>query len=509
MAAIAAEPFQLDDFSKGLNVLDPEYLINLNQSPDCQNITLLPKGWRKRYGDSTFNSSAMVSASTAVVGVGYLKLNAGNEFLNAVAGTKFFTSSALSGTMADATGAVTITASATNIWNPVNFGALQVWFGGAPDAPFKYSGSGNAAVLGGSPPSAATAFAANNRVFAISTAANPSRISWPVLNNVEDWTGTGSGNQDVSTNDGEALQLGIPLNTDTAILFKNSSSHVMNLTRSPFPIYQLQRGIGVAGRNAAVNVNGTIYLVTPGRRMKATRNGTNFEDFPDDINPIWDRITTIRIPYIYGVYHQYAEQIHWYASLDGASTNNYCIIWDLKRQCWLWNPTGYKCNVATIVQNRSLYAGNYDGKLYEKDVNGVYNDASESGAAIDAYWRTPYKGLEGLDSVIHPLYINFSAAAINDSTLDISYGFDYQATGNTETFNLQTTSTVWDQDTWDGTLVWAFAQGSVLIGRKNVLGRGNLFSVKFRNATLSEDLVFQGASVRLRPTKGRKQMVVS
>jgi len=508
MAALE-DVIELDDFSGGLNALDAEYLMPLNQSPDCQNITLLTKGWRKRYGDTAFNSSAMVGGSTAITGLGYFKLNAGNEYLNAVAGTKFFSSVGLSGTMADVTGAITITAASTNIWTPVNFGTLQVWFGGAPDAPFKYSGTGNAAALGGSPPSAATAFSANNRVFAISTTANPSRIFWPILNNVEDWTGTGSGNADVATNDGEALQLGIPLNTDTAILFKNSSTHVMNLTRAPFPIYQLQRGTGVAGRYAAVNVDGTIYFITPGLRMKATTNGAQFVDFPESADPIWDRVNTTRIPYICGVYHQTADQIHWYVSLDSSDTNSTAIIWDLKRKCWLYNPSGYKCNVATLAQNRRLFAGHYDGKVYEKDNSTTYNDASESGAAIDAYWRTPYSGLKGLDSTIHPLYVNFSAAAVNSSSLEVSYGFDYQSTANAQNFSLQGTSSKWDVETWDGTLFWGTSQASVSIDRKNVLGRGNLFSTKFRNATLAQDLIFQGASVRLRPTKARKQMVVS
>lgn len=509
MAAIVKTPVELNDFSGGLNVLDPEYLIPLNQSPDCQNITLFPKGWRKRFGDSKFNSSPMVDAVTPVSGLGYLRLNSGNEYLNAVVGDKFFTSIALSGTMSDQTGAVTISASATKIWTPINFGALQIWFGGDPNPPFKYSGTGTAAVLGGSPPSAFTGFSANNRVFGISTAANPSRIFWTVLKNAEDWTGTGSGNADVSENDGESLQLGIPLNTDTAILFKNSSTHVMNLTRAPFPIYQLQKGTGVAGRYSAVNVDGTIYFITPGRRMKATRNGAQFTDFPDDIDPIWDRVTTSRIPYIYGIHNQTLDQIHWYVSIDSSSTNNYCIIWDLKRQCWLVNPSGFKCNVAAIVQNRRLFAGHYDGTVYEKDDSSTFNDASESGAAIDAYWRTPYSGMEGLDSTIHPLYVSFSAAATNASTLEITYGFDYQETSDAEYFNLQASSSLWDASTWDGTLIWSFSQGSILIDRAPVLGRGNLFSVKFRNNTASQDLTFQGASLRLRPTSARKQMVVS
>jgi hypothetical protein len=212
---------------------------------------------------------------------------------------------------------------------------LQIWFGGAPDVPFKYSGSGNAVVLGGTPPSAATAFAANNRVFAISTAANPSRIYWPIIGNPEDWTGAGSGNADVSASDGEALQCGILNGPDTAILFKNSSTHLMALTRAPFPIYQLQKGTGIAGRNAWAYANGTIYFITPGCRLRSTSDGVNFETFPNDINDIFDSINPNRIANIYGQYYPGLEWVIFLVSTGSSTTNNYAIVWDLRHKCFL------------------------------------------------------------------------------------------------------------------------------------------------------------------------------
>jgi hypothetical protein len=46
----------------------------------------------------------MVSGSTAITGLGYIKFNSGTEYLNAVAGTKFYTSAGINGTMTDTTG---------------------------------------------------------------------------------------------------------------------------------------------------------------------------------------------------------------------------------------------------------------------------------------------------------------------------------------------------------------------------------------------------------------------
>ncbi len=499
---------ELNDFSGGLNTFDPEYISPLNQSPDLDNLVILDKGFKKRNGDSAWNSSAMVSTSTAIAGMGYVQYNAGTQFLNAIAGTKFFTDSGLSGTMADATGSVTITAGQNNIWTPIIYNNLQTWFGGAPDAPFKYSGSGTAAALGGSPPSAATAFAANNRIFAISTVANPSRIFWPVLGDPEDWAGAGSGNADVAKSDGEALQCGIVTGPDTAILFKNSSTHLMVLTRQPFPIYQLQKGIGIAGRNAYAYANGTIYFITPGLRMKSTTDGVNFKTYPNDINDIWDSInTTTRIPYIQGIYYQPLEWIMWMVSTGSATTNNYLIIWDIQRECFLRCTTGFKSNVAAIVQNRRLFAGHYDGKMYEKLKTSVFTDASEaSPGAIDGYWRSPYRNIgEGLDTTIHPLYVSVAALSESASTLDLSYGFDFTGTQTTQQFSLAAVGGLWDVAQWDVD-VWG-GQNSIIL-RQFIAGRGNLFSMKMRNATASQGYTVQGASIRLRTDKARKVFAV-
>lgn len=497
------ENIEVDDFSGGLNTFDPEYISPLNQSPDLDNIILLDKGFKKRNGDSAWNSSAMVSTSTAVHGMGYIQFNSGTQFLNAIAGTKFFTDSGLSGTMSDATGAVTITTGQDNLWTPVIYNNLQIWFGGAPDVPFKYSGSGNIAALGGSPPSAATAFGANNRIFALNTAANPSRIFWPVLSDPEDWASAGSGNADVAKSDGEGLQCGIVTGPDTAILFKNSSSHLMVLTRQPFPIYQLQKGIGVAGKNAFAYANGTTYIVTPGLRMKSTTDGVNFKSYPNDINDIWDSINTNRIQYIQGIYYQPLEWIMWVVSTGSSTTNNYLIIWDIERQCFLRATTGFKSNLMCMVQNRRLFAGHYNGKMYEKLKANVFSDASEaSPGVINGYWRTPFKNMGGgLDTTVHPLYISVAVLSETASTLDISYGFDFTGTQTTQTFSLAAVGGLWDSAIWDSA-VWG-GQNAIIL-RQFVGGRGNLFSLQMRNATASQGYTVQGASVRLRTDKSRK-----
>lgn len=495
---------ELTDFSGGLNTFDPEYLSDLNQSPDLDNLVIVDKGFKKRNGDSTWNSTAMVSSATAITGGGYIKLDAGTEIIGAVAGTKFFSDSGLSGTMSDKTGAVTITSGQNNFWTSVNFNNLQIWFGGAPDAPFKYSGTGNASALGGTPPSAYTAFVGNNRVFAVGTAANPSRIYWPVVSNPEDWTGTGSGNADVALSDGEGLQFGVMNGVDSAILFKNSSTHMMVTTRQPFPIYQLQKGIGAAGKRAFAQANGVTYFITPGRRMYSTVDGLNFTSYPNDINDIFDSINTSRIPYIVGYYHQPLEWIVFMVSTGSNTTNNYAIIWDIKHQCYLRCTTGFKANTAFIVQNRRFFCGHYDGKLYEKDKDTVFSDASEtSPGPINAYWRTPFKNMGGLDETLHPLYYTVSAHTESSTILSLSYGFDYATTLKTQNSSVIASGGQWDSALWDVAL-WG-GQNATNV-RMYVGSRGNLFSLTIGNAIASQAFTVQGVSVRLRSGRARKEL---
>lgn len=493
----------LNDFSGGLNTFDPEYISPLNQSPDLDNLILLDKGFKKRMGDVAWNSSAMVTGSTAITGAGYFKTDAGTEYLSAVAGTKFFADASLSGTMSDKTGAVTITTGQNNLWNSVNFNNLQIWFGGAPDAPFKYSGTGNAAALGGSPPTANNVFGSNNRIFAMNTVANPSRIYWPVVSNPEDWTGSGSGNADVAMSDGDSLQCGISTGPDSVILFKNNSSHLMITTRQPFPIYQLQRGIGVAGKNSWAMANGTIYIVTPGLRMKSTIDGVNFTTYPNDINDIWDTINPNRIQYIQGIYYQPLEWIMWLVSTGSSTTNNYLIIWDIERKCYMRCTTGFKANIATLVQNRRLFMGHYNGKLFEKLKANIFTDSSEaSPGAIDSYWRTPFSGLTTeIDVTVHPIYVDVVCLTETASTLDVSYGFDFTSPSTVQQFSLQAVGGIWDTSVWD-TGVWG-GQNSIVLSNF-VVGRGNLFSYRMRNATASQGFTVQGTTVRLKTDKARK-----
>src|SRR3990167_7777710 len=244
-----SKSLRLFDFSGGLNTFSPVTTLKMTEAIDLQNINLLPSGgFEKRRGNTAFNSSAMVGSTTAVSGLGYFRKSDATDFLVAIAGTAVFKSDSLDGTMDTITGSVTVTSGANNIWTHSTMNDLSIFVGGAPNAPIKYSGSGNAAVLAGSPPSGNFGVQLNNYFFIGNTTANPSRIAWSILSNPENWTGTGSGTQDIQANDGDVLIGGTIINNNHLLLFKQNSVHDLIITTSPFPSFPLFRGVGAVSK---------------------------------------------------------------------------------------------------------------------------------------------------------------------------------------------------------------------------------------------------------------------
>lgn len=459
-------------------------------------------GIEKRRGDTAFNASAMVGATTAIAGLGDFNALSGTEYLVAVAGTSIFQSSVTSGTMTDITGTLSLIGGQNAIWDFVVFNDNIIAIGGTPDAPWKWTGSGNGSLLGGSPPTGNFGFQQNNRVFIGNTTANPSRIYWSVISNAADWSGTGSGSADVWTNDGDNLVGAGVLGDDNVLLFKQRSIHRLVGRTAPFPIFPLFNGVGAVGKHAIVVVDGICYFITPRGRMKAT-DGNQVIDFSNDIDDIWDSLSASRLQYIQGVRYtgQGFDHLIWHCSTSGSSTNNLAIVWDLTNKCWLQHTTGYKANVVAKTQAGALYGGQYDGKIYKKDVASTYTDASESSAGIDSLWRSGWLTNKSFQMSLHPARINFGLVTQTAGSLQVGYGFDFATDQTTETIDMQVSGGLWDLFLWDDG-IWGGQSDAV----KTIflMGRGNATQFTLSNSTASQTFKIHGFTVSGKKS-GQKQ----
>lgn len=482
------------DFSGGMASNRPSTLLDANQAILLRNIIITPgKGIKKRQGNTAFNGTAM-TGSGAITGLQYFKPSSGNDHLVAVTGAKVFESTSLDGTMNDITGAVTVTSGQNNIWTSAVFNDLAILVGGAPDAPIKYSGTGNAAALTGSPPSGNFGFTVNNRFFIGNTTANPSRIAWSILSSPEDWTGTGSGTADVQKNDGDMLIGAGVISDDLVLLFKETSIHKMITRSTPFPVFPLFKGVGAVGKNAIVAVDGLIYFISPRAKMFAT-DGNQIIDFNDDIDDIWSGLNTARLKYIQGVRYQGLGYDHlvWHCSNGSSSTNNLAIVWDLTNKCWLQHTTGYSSNVVALHQNGSLYMGSYDGKIYKQDITNTYTDASEtSPGAIDSLWRSGWNTQQSLQQSIHPFKLNIALLSQTVGNLRVGYGFDFSTDQVSQDIDMRAVGGLWDSGVWDSDL---WGGQSDIVRSIFTVGRGNAFQISLGNLNPSQAFTVHGFTV--------------
>lgn len=494
---------RLYDFTGGLNTKSSVTSLALNQARDLQNINILPNGgFEKRRGNTVFNSSAMDSGAS-VHGTGYYRQADGDDWLMAICGSKIFKSE-FDGTMDDISAALTITAGNNNIWTHSVMNDLSIWVGGAraTDVPIRWNGTGNAAVLGGTPPVGEFGLTGNNRFFIGNMVATPSRINWSILGNPEDWTGSGSGSQDISTNDGDSLVGAALLGYDSMLLFKQNSIHIMTIRSSPFPVYLLFRNVGAVSKRGIVEVDGIVYFITPEPRIKAT-DGTKIFEFPDFIDDVWDSLNSSRLQYLHGIYYRRLRQIWWFVTTTSGTTTDYCIIWDLNRKCWLRHPTGYKMNAATIARDRSIYGGAFDGKLYLQDVTNTYVDASESGAAISAYWRSGWNDFgESIEAKTIPYAdINFVTQSTAGSTFEFAYGFDFSQDRKTETISMIAGGSLYDVGLYDVATYGGQTDKPYLC---HMAGSGKFIQTLFRNSNANEGFSLNGFTIPIDMDEPRK-----
>ena len=485
------------DFRGGLNTASPATLIAMNQAMDLRNVFITPGGGlEKRRGNETFNSVAMNSGAN-VQGIGYYKQNTGSklEFLIAITGDKIFKSDALDGTMDDITGGLTITDGVNNIWTHTVMNDLSIFVGGpdgTPDAPIKFTGTGNAALLGGSPPSGSFGFTANNRMFIGSTSADPSQIKWSGLAAPEDWSGVSSGSQDIRTNDGDKLVSWAVLNTDVVLLFKENSIHQFIIREEPFPVFTLFEDNGAAGKDSVVVADGLVYFITPNKRMRIT-DGVQIisdKDIPNlgAIDDIWDTTVSSLLHTTHGFRYTGKDFDHivWIVTTSGNSVHDTALIWDLTNKCWLKHTTGYQANVATITQMGTLYTGHFDGKIYEQDVADDYSDASETTGTIDALWRSGWNTQGSLQESVRPFRLNVTLQTQGSGLLIIMYGFDFTEDSRYLEVSMTAGGAIWNAFEW-GDAIWS--------GRDEIIrhiflrGRGNAFQLVFKNA--EDDVKFR------------------
>lgn len=487
----------------GLNKRASALTIGQDQMSDAQNVQVIYGDLYKRGGSSALNSVAFASAA-AVHGLADWQTAAGQRYSIITAGTKIGQMADLGGTYTDITGSVTITSGQNNQSTFASLNNILVRCGGTtPDAPIKWSGTGNAAALGGSPPSGSLCVTANNFMFISGVAALPSRVYWSNVVDAETWTSTNFA--DFRASDGDRVTALAEYNQNLIIFKRRSIGQLFTTSTSVSgsatlaPLNQIPASIGCVGSQCVDHLpdGRLVFLGTDGHVyiFDGTASIQDISDAPpptSNIQPIFDALPAGRLPFASVRVYPSKNQIWISVSTGSSSTNSTIYVYDYKLGCWMGSFTNIAANVMTTsIDTRTvpmhpivILTGNYAGVTYEQD-RGTTNAEVATGY-IDAYATVSVL----FDSTAAN-FIPRSAVIFFDTSpsgnVDFNYGFnDFTSVNKTMSYSQQAAGGKLDQFVLDVSVL-----GGAAITRKVVPLQSNAraysMQANFRNK-LSDSL---------------------
>jgi len=231
------------------------------------------------------------------------------------------------GVMDDITGAAVITANAVPVFCQARDTLLI--FTDKNDTPLKYTGTGNVASLGGTPPAGRGAVFHHNRVWIFSANATPSRWTYGSSTSIEDYTGADTGTVDVDIEDGDRI-VGGAAYKNNLITFKGpnkGSIHIIGgRTPATFTRDVATRGIALQTHNSIISVFDDLWFMSNRgcHSFAATQKFGDYEgaDLTRSLKEYFRTgINRSRLDKIWGVNYQHKGCVLWGLTPSGASKN--------------------------------------------------------------------------------------------------------------------------------------------------------------------------------------------
>lgn len=257
----------------------------------------------------------------------------------------------------------------------------------------KWSGSGNIADLGGTPPQASFCRMHLGRLWT-NDKTNLDRLHYCTTGNPEEWTGTGdSGAIDIGIGDGDPEGITAIISFKrTLFVFKRTKLYrITNFTPETFAVEMVSSGVGCSGPNALVTVDqDDVYFVSDKgvHSLKATDAYGDFEgsyvsqDIQGSFNTIWTRS---RLKYVWAGYLNSINSIA-FAMTDstyGSTANNAIWLYNFPLKSWYrWgNISCQSLIVSNDADKRRFYLGGATSRI-AKTFTGTKYDLSTADAQV-------------------------------------------------------------------------------------------------------------------------------
>jgi hypothetical protein len=485
------------DFSGGLNEDESPTALAANQLRVARNVYLEGLALSSRKGAQRFQSTAINSGAAGVGVWELIRASGANRDILAVFGDKLY-KDAKTATPTDITGSITITPGQNNHVTFTLFNDVALMCNGV-DAPWQWTGAGNASVIADSPPIFRTMASKWNRVFGaaagrtIRYSAVGDYESWPAANTVAAILGDSS-----SAIEGRDFIYQLEHLGDSFFVgLSDSIGRVLYTGDATTPFRYLQiADFGSLGRHSAVSVGSNVYFLSRWgvHFIQPTATSLEYESSMISgrrLRTFWSELNKSRIEHTCArvVYTSAGNLlVLWTLTTGGNTQHDQVLVMDVTdgpgtERFFVW--TGWDANAFGVVQNASSKA---DELLFTSTVGFVWQGdfgTDDNGAAYETDARTRWEdfGSPAEKKNLRDMYIEVKQSG--DFDLGIETYFDYNTTATQ--FLSQSVAGAeqakWGTAVW-GTDVWP-TRGFV---RANLLGvdDGQVMSWRFTTSAANE-----------------------
>jgi len=413
-------PLKVFPWIGGLNTSLDASTIGANELTIADNIVFGTQGSRKKRDGIDFDwDDASNGTDSLIAGIDFWYGTAAGKTQKVVTlsdAKNFYTYNPTSGARTAITdGGTAYPAAITTATMLVFNNKLLVAVDGANNVVKAWTGSGDIADLGGTPPKASLLQSHLGRVWC-NDKTRIDRLHYSTTGNEEEWNGIGdSGALDIGTGDGDPEGITAIFPTFKGVLYvakKTKLYKILGETPETFQIVEVSKGLGCVGQNSIAQIDQDDMVFVSERGIHSLASTDKFGDFEAAFlsAPIQatfiESIPAARRKYIWGRYLNHINSVA-FALTDeqtASGENKSIYLYNLPLKSWYVWPD-VSCECMFIVQQtdmKRLFLGGSTTRL-AKTFNGTNYDLNTSGTetAIIPRIRTGYIAPSGDNLIIH------------------------------------------------------------------------------------------------------------
>lgn len=409
---VNTNPVSFNSF-RGWNTKLSEISISPREATDLQNVYLTQETVQVRYGNSIFTTTQLIEGGTPKAYTGLTQVVLGSTLYRVATGGTKIKSISGSGVLSDITGAVVITDNQNNLTSFAklqdNAGADILIGANGVNPVWKWTGAGNAAALGGTPPANFKYIISHkNRLWGTSG----EYLYHSDLLNAESWNAlywvARFKSEGISTND----LTGLGILGDNLVIFKEDKIYMLSGESIPEGYLQeVVSGDGCISGYSIVPLTSTrfgniLVFVNRNLEIKAFNGTKDLISISEPIDNKLNSYNTSRAQYVSAV--RYNKQKHYLSTMSkqSSSTHNTLIAYDyyldgfdsdpegkIPRESTMLPYNGINANLLKIMDSsgvETLFTGTYDGWILKheegnkKDVVKASQIDAPAGGAVRA-----------------------------------------------------------------------------------------------------------------------------